>query len=136
MMFIIRNKTPIVKLVIENKFGLFFEQEFLIDTWFTWFVILYWSNDHLLSTIRKVSPIVKSNIQIQLWDWKCVHTLTWKTRFRINNEIDKVSFNIIDDKWRLWDLPVVWISFLEFFMANMSFNFLKKEYKIQFAKNS
>ena len=136
MMFIIKNKTPIVKLVLENKFGLFFEQEFLIDTWFTWFVIFYWSNDELLSKIRKTFPISKSKIDIKLWDWKRVHTLEWKTRFKINSEIDEVSFNIIDDKGRLWDFPVVWISFLDFFMTNLNFDFSKNIFSISFKKNS
>ena len=62
----IRKNTPIVRFTLQSRFWNYFEQELLLDTWFTWYVLFHNSNTELLKTIRKTKEATESRIELML----------------------------------------------------------------------
>ena len=128
----VRKNTPIVRFMLQNRFWTFFEQEFLLDTWFTWYALFHNSNKELLKQVRKTKEATESKIELMLWNWETVPMVEWKTIFNINEKLESVEFVIIWDEDSDVTLPVVWISFLRLFKLELSMSFKTWTHKLSF----
>ncbi len=128
----IRKHTPIVKLLLQSKFWTYFEQEFIVDTWFTWYVLFHNSNEDLLAKIRKLWDFTDSKWKILIWNWEEVSIIEWRTIFNINNYVENVEFVIIKDVDTKIKFPVIWMQFLEFFKSELNLSFKKWTFNLIF----
>ena len=118
--------------MLQSKFWTYFEQEFILDTWFTWFALFHNSNEELIDKMRKLGDFTDSNWKIIIWNWEEVPFIEWKTIFNINNYIENVEFVILKDKDTKIKLPVIWMQFLEFFKSELNMSFKKWTHKLTF----